>query len=205
MIAGLWGKKVGMTQLFTEDRVVPVTAIDIAQWIITQIKTIEVDGYNALQVGCLKSKYAKDTFSVEWLKKPRQYFGQLKEIKLTEPAQDLTVGQTIDFGAVIAEGENVDVFGTTIGRGFQGVVKRHRFRGSPGSHGSTMGKRPGSISHMRAQGKVIKGKKLPGHMGVDRCIMQNLEVIKFEKDANTVFIKGSIPGKPGSLVFIRKA
>ena len=96
------------------------------------------------------------------------------------------------------------IFGITKGRGFQGAVKRHGFSGGRASHGSKLGRKPGSLSYMRRQGRVVKGKKMPGHMGVERRVMKNLEVVKIEPEAHVVFVKGSVPGKSGSLVFVRK-
>lgn len=205
MIRGLWGKKIGMTQFFSEKGVVPVTVIDVARWFVTQIKTKERDGYDAVQVGRVKDRHAQKDFSAEWLKKPKEYFGFLKEVKLTDELKDLAVGSSVNFHAHVAVGDFVDATGTTIGRGFAGVVKRHDFNGPPASHGSTMGNKTGSLSFMRSRGRVIKGKRMPGHMGVDQCVIQGLEVVKVEPESQVVIIKGSIPGKAGSLVFLQKA
>ena len=205
MITGLWGKKIGMTQLFAGDKVVPVTAIDASHWIVTGFKLAERDGYSAVQMGLIKKAYREQTFSSDWMKKPNQYFSVIKEIRLKEDLNDVVVGQPANFCANVVIGENVDVFGTTKGCGFAGVVKRHDFNGPPGSHGSTMGKRPGSLSFMRSQGRVIKGKRMPGRMGNERVGMQNLEIIRIEADSGVILVKGSVPGRSGSLVFIRKA
>lgn len=215
MVNGLWGKKIGMTQLFSEEGiVVPVTVIDVADWYVTQIKTTETDGYNAIQLGRVKKKYASEPFSKEWLRKCKTYFSDLREVPYSPqevtPTEDgeetggLKVGQPADEALVLQKGDVVDVFGTSIGRGFQGVVKRHGFSGGPKSHGSTMGRIPGAMSFITACGKVIKGKALPGHMGVDRVAVKKLEVITAEPEARVVCVKGSIPGKAGSLVFVRK-
>ncbi len=205
MVRGLWGKKIGMTQVFSDDHVVPVTVIDTAGWFITNIKTRERDGYSAVQVGNVKKRYIDKAFSKDWLKKPKEYFTFLKEIRLTDEPQDIAVGQLVNPHVLLQEGEKVDVFGKTKGLGFAGVVRRYNFGGPPGSHGSTMGKRPGSIGFMRSQGKVIKGKKMPGHMGNRRRVMQGLEVIRIDKESGAIAVKGSIPGKSGSLIFVRKA
>ena len=205
MVSGMWGKKIGMTQVFAEDKVIPVTAINVGSWLVTNIKTQERDGYYAVQVGCVKKRHADKGFSKNWLKQPKEYFTILKEIRLHEKPEKVSVGQVADFHTLLAEGDQVDVFGKSRGRGFAGVVKRHNFSGSPGSHGATMGKTPGSIGFMTSQGKVIKGKKMPGHLGAAQCMMKNLEVIKIEKEAQVVLVRGSIPGHKGSLVFIRKA
>jgi large subunit ribosomal protein L3 len=205
MMKGLWGKKIGMTQVFSdEQKVVPVTVIDLADWYITQVKTKENDGYSAVKVGNVKSKYAGQPFSSEWLREPRKYFSAFKEIPLQEESTEFIVGQLADI-AIIAKGDNVDVFGITKGAGFQGVVKRHGFAGGRASHGATFGRYPGGLSFMRSRGRVIKGKRMPGHMGTEQRVMKNLEVIKIEPDARVVLVKGSIPGKSGSLVYVRKA
>lgn len=205
MITGIWGRKIGMTQVFANDKVVPVTAIDIADWYVTNIKTVERDGYNALQVGSVKNRYKDEQYSKDWIKFPNRYFSFIREIPLEEATTDFVVGKRIDFSQLIKLGELVDVRSKTIGKSFAGVVKRHNFGGPPGSHGSTMGNRPGSIGSLVKSGHVVKGKKLPGHMGCDNQMMRNLEIVMVEAATKTLLVKGSIPGKSGSLVFVRKA
>jgi len=205
MIKGLWGKKVGMTQVFSGNTVVPVTVIDVAQWFVTNVKTKERDGYDAIQVGRIKDRFAGKSFVADWVKQPNVYFSFIREVKLNEGENTYTVGDVVDFHTNVAIGETVDVFGRTKGCGFAGVVRRHDFNGPPASHGSTMGKRTGSLSFMRSRGRVIKGKRMPGHFGNVNQVMRGLEVVRIESDARMVLVKGSIPGKAGSLVFIRKA
>ncbi len=205
MITGIWGRKIGMTQVFANDKVVPVTAIDIADWYVTNIKTVERDGYNALQVGSVKNRFKDEKYSNEWIKTPNRYFSFIREIPLENANIDFVVGKRIDFSQQLQLGELVDVRSKTIGKSFAGVVKRHNFGGPPGSHGSTMGNRPGSIGSLVKSGHVIKGKKLPGHMGCDNQMMRNLEIVMVEAETKTLLVKGSIPGKAGSLVFVRKA
>lgn len=205
MAARLWGKKIGMTQLFSNNKVVPVTAIDIARWFVTNIKTKERDGYGALQVGLIKNRYADRQFDNEWLKTPQKYFTHLKEVIFDGDLSTVALGQSFDFSTLVNSGEFIDVAGITIGRGFAGVIKRHNFRGAPGSHGSNMGRRPGSSSSYRSQGRIIKGKKFPGHMGTDLQVMRNLEIVSVDKDANVILVKGSVPGKVGSLLCIRRS
>ncbi len=204
MISGIWGKKLGMTQVFEDDRVVPVTVIDVSNWVVTGIKTQEKDGYNAIQVGCLRKRFAGQKALASWMKKPQTYFGEIREIPVTELPQNIAMGQSVDFYGEIRKGDHVNVFGITKGRGFAGVVKRHRFRAGPSSHGDTMGKNPGSLSFMRSQGRVIKGKRLPGHMGVDQRVMKNLDVVKVENNGPVILVKGSVPGHAGSLLFIQR-
>lgn len=204
-MTSVWGKKIGMTQLFVGDKVIPVTAIDVGNWVVTNIKTKERDGYDAVQVGLPKKRFQQKPFESEWLKKMTTYFALVREVNVENVGAELTIGQPIDLSALMTEGNALDVTGTTIGRGFQGTMKRHDFNGSPGSHGSTIGRRPGSLSFMRSRGRVIKGKRLPGHMGDKTRVTKNLKVVKFEQDARVVLVSGSIPGKSGSLVFIKKA
>lgn len=209
MVAGLWGKKVGMTQVFAQDKAIPVTVIDVSNWLVTQVKTEPTDGYTALQVGQLRERYKQLDFSSDWLKKPNHYFRYLREIKLNTAEgaqqQEFVVGQPVSFHTLLQAGSNVHVVGTSKGAGFAGAVRRHGFAGARASHGSKMGKRPGSLSFMRSQGRVIKGKRLPGHMGTLTKMVRNLEVVKVYQEDKLVLIKGSVPGKAGSLVFIRNA
>lgn len=205
MVKSLWGKKVGMTQIFSDKGVVPVTVIDVARWVVTQVKTKERDGYDALQVGLIKDKYAAQTFDAAWILKPKTYFSFLREVAMTDELKDLAVGSPVNFHSLVTTGEYVDVTGISKGCGFAGVVKRHDFNGPPASHGSTMGKRTGSLSFMRSRGRVIKGKRMPGHLGVDTTVMQGLEVIRIEPESQVVVVKGSVPGKSGSLVFLEKS
>lgn len=205
MISGLWGKKIGMTQVFSDTgEVVPVTVIDVAYWIVTQIKTKAKDGYDAIQLGCLKNDYEDKEFSSDWLRDPKNYFSSLREVYVTDVNHDLTIGKRADIAALLSKGDNVDVFGITIGRGFQGGVKRHGFTGGPATHGDALGRRPGSIGFMRSRGRVIKGWRMAGHMGTEQQVMKNLEVMRIEPEAHIVLVKGSVPGKSGSFVYMRK-
>ena len=203
MISGLWGRKIGMTQVFSDDqKVVPVTVIDLARWVVTQVKTQARDGYDAVQLGCVKKRYVTVPFSAEWLKVGSQYFSVYKEVRLSAPVH-FDIGQEVDALSILSEG-SVDAFGISAGRGFQGGVKRHGFTGGVASHGSKLGRGPGSIGYMRSQGRVIKGTRMAGHMGIDTVGMQNLKIVKFDAQAQVVLIKGSVPGKTGSLIFLRK-
>ena len=205
MIQGIWGRKVGMTQVFADDSsVVPVTVVNTAGWLVTQIKTVDVDGYNAIQVACPRKRYVGKPFAQEWLKQLKQYFLFIREIAITEVTESLVVGSSIDLASILAKDDSVDATGVTKGCGFAGVVRRWGFAGGPKSHGSTFHRRPGSMGNMRATGKVIKGKKLPGHMGDKQRTVQKLQVIQVRAEDNIVLIKGSMAGKPGALVFLRK-
>ena len=205
MITGFWGKKIGMTQVFVEGKVIPVTVIDAGNWFITNVRTKERDGYNAIQVGCVRSKYVGVPFSTEWLKNLKNYFGLVREVKIEGDMPELTIGQPADAYTSFQQGDKVDVSGTTKGCGFAGVVKRHRFAGQTVSHGHKMGNRPGSLSFMRSQGRVIKGKRMPGHMGVAWRMMRNLEVVRIEPETGVMLVKGAVPGKAGSFLRVLKA
>ena len=204
MIKGIWGKKVGMTQVFSQNKVVPVTVVDTGNWFVTSLKNKDKDGYSAIQVGCVRKKYENETFSADWMKEQKKYFSHLKEIRQQDDAENVTVGQPVDFLTTFEAGKAVDVVATTIGRGFQGVVRRHGFAGGPASHGSMFKRRPGTMSFMHSRGRVIKGKRLPGHMGCAQRVVKNVELVKIEPASNLVLIKGSVPGKCGSLVYLRK-
>lgn len=205
MIQGIWGRKVGMTQVFADDNaVVPVTVVDTSGWFVTQIKTQEVDGYTAIQVACLRKKYQDQQFAQEWLKNLKQYCLFIKEIAISALPEGLSVGSVVDLGTILAKDDSVDATGITKGCGFAGAVRRHGFAGGPKSHGSTFKKRPGSMGNMRATGKVIKGKRLPGHMGDKQRTVQKLQVVQVRSEDSIVLVKGSMAGKPGSLVFLRK-
>src|SRR5580693_2204118 len=130
-ITGIWGRKIGMTQVFVNDKVVPVTAIDIADWRVTNIKTQERDGYNALQVGLVKDRYKNKTYDAAWIKKPSVYYSFIREIPLKSAETDIAIGGPINFEKLVELGELVDVSGVTMGKSFAGVVKRWRFAGPP--------------------------------------------------------------------------
>lgn len=205
MVNGFWCRKVGMTQVFTADnKVVPVTAVDASGWYVSQIKTEDKHGYNAVQVAYVREKYQGQSFQQEWLKEKSKYFRWVREIAVDQIPDTLQVGQMFDFSEVVKEKDQVNVVGTTKGCGFAGVMRRHKYAGGPSSHGSMFNRRPGSISFMRSQGKVIKGKTMAGHMGVTRKTVRNLEVVQVVAANNLVLIKGAMAGKPGSLVYVRK-
>ena len=204
MVNGLWGRKIGMTQVFSNNKVVPVTAVDIGNWIVTGVKTDENDGYDSVQVACVRDRYKKQSFSKEWLKDMKEYFYVAREIKVaSDDAKTLKIGQEASSCSSVQEGVMVDVVGKTKGKGFAGVVRRHNFSGGPASHGSRTGRRPGSIGFMTSCGRVIKGQKMPGRMGGKRRTARCLDIVKIDKENMVVLIKGSIPGTTGSFVFIR--
>lgn len=202
---GILGRKIGMTEKFTKDgKVIPVTVVEIEPNVITQIKTNETDGYNAIQIatGSKKEKNATKA-EIGHAKKagvaPKRF---LKEIRV-ESTEGYTLGSTI--GADIFEvGEKVDVTGTSKGKGFQGVIKRHGQSRGPETHGSRYHRRPGSMGTMRPM-RVLKGKKLAGHMGSETVTIQNLEIIEVCVADNYILVSGNVPGPKGSLVLIKNA
>jgi large subunit ribosomal protein L3 len=205
MINGIWGRKVGMTQLFSKGVVVPVTAIDVGDWIVSGIKRKDRDGYNAIQIGCLRKRYRSVDFNQNWLKNKKKYFLYTREAHCTEAkVTEVVLGQKATFFDEFAiQGKKVDVTGWSRGLGFAGVYKRHGFGGAAKTHGSMMGKRPGSIGFTRSSGEIMRGQMMAGHAGCDRVCVKNLEIAAAVKEHNIVMVKGSVPGKSGSLVFIK--
>lgn len=200
------GKKLGMTQIFSEDgKAIPVTAIEAGPCLVVQVRTKERDGYTAIQLG----------------------FGEIKEKQLTLPKKGhfgknkvsykkfltefrIPAGETYEVGQeikadVFSSGDRVDVSGMSIGKGFAGVMKRWGFSGGPGSHGSHSHRIPGSVGASATPSRVFKGKQLPGHMGDQKTTVQNLEVIKVDVEQNLLLVKGSVPGAEGSLVRIQES
>lgn len=202
---GILGKKVGMTQVFTtEGKLIPVTVVSVEPNVVTQIKTTEKEGYDAIQLGF-------DTITEKRSNKPE--IGHAKKAN-TEPKRflkeirgvdtnDYTLGQVID-ASIFEAGEIVDVTGISKGKGFQGVIKRHGQSRGPMGHGSHYHRRPGSMGTMRPM-RVFKGKALPGHMGIDTVTIQNLEIVAVDVENNVILIKGNVPGANKSLVIIKTA
>ena len=203
MLQGFLGKKIGMTQIFREDgRVVPVTVIQAGPCVVTQVKTKETDGYEAVQLGFGDVKRRNKPESGH-LKNSRlsQY---LREVA-TDDTSEFEVGQAIGVD-IFESGEKVDVIGTSKGRGFAGVMKRWNFGGGPRTHGqSDRARAPGSICGGTTPGKVYKGLKMGGHMGNRRITVKGLEIIEIDTERNLLLVKGGIPGATNSLVQIRRA
>ena len=204
MTKGILGKKVGMTQIFTEaGELIPVTVIEAAPNVVLQVKTVETDGYNAVQVGfddlrdVLSNKPAKGHVA-KANTAPKRFIREFKNIEGLEVGAEITV-DTFEAGDV------VDVTGTSKGKGFQGVIKRHGQSRGPMAHGSRYHRRPGSMGGASFPSRVFKGKALPGQMGGDRITIQNLEVVKVDAERNVILIKGNVPGSKKSLVEIKTA
>lgn len=202
---GILGRKIGMTQVFTESgKLIPVTVVEVEPNVVTQIKTKENDGYEAIQLGfdTKREKLATKASAGHTAKAnttPKRFFREIKGVDINE----YTVGQEVKVD-LFAPGEVVDVTGTTKGKGFQGVIKRHGQSRGPMGHGSHYHRRPGSMGTMRPM-RVFKGKKLPGHMGTLTVTIQNLEVVAVDLENNVILIKGNIPGPKKGLVIIKSA
>jgi large subunit ribosomal protein L3 len=202
----LLGIKLGMTQVYDEQGFrIPVTVVQAGPCPIVQVKTIESDGYNAIQLGFKAQKAHRLTQpELGHLKKAGiQPVVHLQEFRISDPSQ-YTIGHELNV-SLFNKGESVDVIGNTKGRGFQGVVKRFRHRGGPASHGSMTHRRGGSYGQREFTAEIMKGKKMPGHMGNVRRTVQNLEVVDIILEKNLLLIRGSFAGYNGSLIVIRKA
>ncbi len=203
---GLIGRKVGMTQIFDEKgNVIPVTVIEAGPCIVAQVKTIETDGYNAIQLGFgdVKEKHINKPERGHFAKANLAYKKHLREFRI-EDIQSVKVGDEIK-ADIFQEGEKIDVQGISKGKGFQGVIKRHGQHRGPMGHGSMYHRRPGSMGSTSTPGRVFKGKKLPGHMGVQKITIQNLEIIKVDMDKNVLLVKGSVPGPKGAILKIKSS
>lgn len=204
---GILGKKVGMTQIFTETgELVPVTVVEATPSYVVQKKTVEKDGYSALQLGFIEKKINKVNKPLQghFKKASDKAFYFLREIAFDD-ADKYQVGQEIKLTDVFSEGEFIDVTGTSKGKGFQGVMKRHNFKGGRATHGSMFHRAPGSAGSSAYPSRVWKGKRYPGHMGNERVTVQNLKIEKIIEDKNLILIKGAIPGGVNSLVIIKNA
>ena len=202
---GILGRKIGMTEKFTKDgKVIPVTVIEVEPNVVTQIKTVETDGYNAIQLATVDKKEKHATKAeVGHAKKagvaPKRF---LKEIRV-DSVEGYTLGSTLA-ADTFTVGEKVDVTGTSKGKGYAGVIKRHGLSRGPETHGSHYHRRPGSMGTMLPM-HVLKGKKLAGHMGHETVTIQNLEIIEVSTKNNYILVSGSVPGPKNSLVLIRDA
>ncbi|MGN2671688.1 50S ribosomal protein L3 [Aliivibrio fischeri] len=204
---GLVGRKVGMTRIFTEEGVsIPVTVVEVEANRVSQVKTVETDGYNAIQVTCGSKKASR-------VSKPEAgHFAKagveagrgLWEFRL-ENGEEFAVGAELTV-EVFNEIKKVDVTGTSKGKGFQGAVKRWNFRTQDMTHGNSLSHRaPGSIGQCQTPGRVFKGKKMAGHMGAERVTTQNLEIVRVDAERNLLLIKGAVPGSTGGNVIVKPA
>ena len=198
------GKKVGMTQIFDENGyVIPVTVIEAGPCVIAQIKTVETDGYDAVQLGFgdVKENKVNKPEKGHFAKANVTAKKHLREFRL-DSLEGLKVGDELKADVFVA-GDSVDIQGTSKGKGFQGVIKRHGQHRGPMGHGSMYHRRPGSMGPTSTPGRVFKGKKLPGHMGRQTVTIQNLDVVAVDTDKNVILVKGSVPGAKGAILKIK--
>ena len=204
---GILGKKLGMTQIYADDgTAVPVTVIQAGPCLVVQRKTVETDGYEAIQIGLVESKPAKK------VGRPRE--GHFKKAGVAPvrrvvelplgAGEDASPGDSIDV-SIFAEKEWVDVIGTSKGKGFQGVMKRHGFRGGRASHGSMFHRAPGSIGQSAYPSRVMPGMRGTGRMGGERVTVKNLQVIKVDAEQNLIYVRGAVPGPKSGYLQIRRA
>ncbi|WP_025133702.1 50S ribosomal protein L3 [Leucobacter sp. PH1c] len=207
-VKGLLGTKLGMTQVWDEDgKVVPVTVIEVAPNVITQIRTPEVDGYNAVQIaaGAIDPRKVNKPTAGHFEKAgvtPRRHVTEVR----TADAAEYTLGQELTVDGTFEAGQKIDVVGTSKGKGFAGTMKRHNFKGVSASHGAHRNHRkPGSIGGAATPGRVFRGQKMAGRMGGDRVTVQNLTVQAIDAEKGLILVKGAVPGARGRLVFVRNA
>ena len=204
MISGIIGKKLGMTQVFTEDgRVTPVTVIEAGPCAVIQKKTVPSDGYDAVQIGFLevKEKKANKPMTGHFKKSGTAAYRHLREFK--GDSSDMEPGSKVTV-EIFAKGDKVSVIGTSKGKGFQGVIKLHHFKGGGATHGSMFHREPGGIGSSAWPSRVWKNKKLPAHMGDNRVTTRGLEIVEVKGQDNLLLIKGAVPGAPGGIVIVNK-
>ena len=203
---GLIGKKIGMTQIFDKKgAVIPVTVIEAGPCAVVQVKTVETDGYNAVQLGfgSVKEKKLNKPEKGSFKKANIEPKKHLREFKV-DNVEEFKVGSELK-ADVFAAGEKVDIQGITKGKGYQGVIKRHGQHRGPMGHGSMYHRRPGSMGPTSTPGRVFKGKKLPGHMGRVLVTIQNLDIVRVDMDKNVILVKGSVPGAKGAILKIKSS
>ena len=206
MVTTLLGRKLGMTQVWSEDdRLLPVTVIQAGPCVISQIKTDKTDGYSAVQIAFGEIKESKvnkpmkghfDKAGIE----PKRY---LMEVRI-DATEKVKLGSVLDVG-MFAPGDSVHVTGVSKGKGFAGVMKRHNFSGGPGGHGSHFHRAPGSIGMCATPARVLRGTRMPGHMGSETVTVRNLQVVRIDSEQNLLIVKGAVPGGKGALLTIRTA
>mgnify|MGYP003447101446 FL=1 len=206
MTKGILGRKIGMTQIFDESGLlIPVTVIEVQPNVVLQVKTVETDGYNAVQLGFedkreVLSNQAEKGHVNKANTAPKRFIREIRDAEVgeVEVGTELTV-------EMFEQGNLVDVTGTTKGKGYQGPIKRHNQSRGPETHGSRYHRRPGAMSNSATPGRVRKGKKLAGQMGGDKVTIQNLEIVQVDAGRNAILVKGNVPGAKKSLVEIKSA
>ncbi len=207
MVTGIIGKKIGMTQVFGADGVVqPATVLKAGPCVVAQVKNMGRDGYEAVQLGLVEARPTKENKPSEGhFKKAGVPATRIRrELKLKAGGEPVKAGDQVNV-SMFADGERVDVIGTSRGKGFQGVVKRHHFAGGRASHGSMHHRAPGSIGASSYPSRVVKGMRMGGHMGDKQITVRNLKVIRVDPENNLLLVEGSVPGGPNAVVVIRKA
>src|SRR3954453_8195215 len=206
MSSGILGKKIGMTQVFTPDgQVVPVTLVKAGPCVVTQRKTPATDGYDAVQLGLMEyAKQQNKPFAGHLKKSNAEGVRFLREFRLGYGAGDLKQGDRV-LAEEFKPKDVVDVIGTSKGRGFAGVVKRHHFRGGDATHGSMFHRAPGSIGGSSFPSRVFPGMRMGGHMGAERVTVRNLEIIEVDTEDNVLVVKGAVPGPNGGYVLVRRS
>jgi large subunit ribosomal protein L3 len=208
MLTGIIGKKVGMTQLFAQDGTVsPGTVIKAGPCVVVQAKTVETDGYQAVQVGLVEDRPARvrKPLAGHYKKAGVPPTRVRRELKVAKGADAPKAGDQILVNTVFNNGDRVDVIGISRGKGFQGVIKRHNFRGGAATHGSMFHRAPGSIGASSFPSRVVKGMRAAGRMGGERVTTRNLKVVSVDAENNLLVVRGSVPGAPGGYVVVRKA
>ncbi len=207
MVQTILGRKLGMTQVWSEDdRLVPVTVIEAGPCVVSQVKTVDRDGYDAVQIafGDIKESKVNKPTAGHFAKAGATPRRHVSEVRLSEPDGDVKLGDELTV-EMFEPGAMVDVSGTSKGKGFAGVMKRHNFRGGPGGHGSHFHRAPGSIGQAATPSRVFRGKRMPGQMGNETVTVRNLEVVKVDPEQNLLVVKGAVPGPKGALLTIRSA
>ena len=204
MVTTILGKKLGMTQVWTEDgNLLPVTVIEAGPCVVTQVKTVDRDGYDAVQIGFgdIKENRVNKPMAGHFAAAGVEPVRHLTEVRLDAPV-DLKPGAQLTV-EMFADAKHVHVSGVSKGKGFAGGMKRHNFGGGPAGHGSHFHRAPGSVGQASTPSRIFKGKKMPGHMGVDKVTVRNLDVVKVDAEQNLLLVRGAVPGGKGALLTIR--
>ena len=208
MVTGIIGRKVGMTQVFAQDGTVsPATVIKAGPCVVVQAKAAPTDGYEAVQLGLVEERPARvrKPLAGHYEKAGVPPTRVRREVKLAAGAEALKPGDQVLVGGVFNNGDRVDVIGISRGKGFQGVVRRHHFRGGAATHGSMFHRAPGSIGASSFPSRVVKGMRAGGRMGGDRVTVRNLKVVQVDGDNHVLIVRGAVPGAPGTYIVVRKA
>ena len=208
MLTGIIGRKIGMTQLFQQDgTVTPGTVIKAGPCVVVQAKSAQTDGYEAVQIGLVEERPARvgKPLAGHYKKANVPPTRVRREVKVAKGAEAPKAGEQVLVNAIFNNGDRVDVIGVSRGKGFQGVMKRHNFRGGAATHGSMFHRAPGSIGASSFPSRVIKGMRAAGRMGGDRVTTRNLKVVQVDAENNLLVLKGAVPGAPGGYLIVRKA